>query len=162
MRISSLVQWQFSLPISTVTIEHMTSTSFYTTQYPDVAAETLVAGTVAYSDGVGVKFTARGTAGQLLSSTGMTPPVWISPAEAAGVILLAPLYYSGVDIAIPPATASVSGYLSSANWTTFNSKEPAITAGAAGTYWAGEHPQASGYLTSSTLASLSLRLTWLT
>jgi hypothetical protein len=40
--------------------------------------------------------------------------------------------------AMPVATAIANGYLSSANWTTFNAKEPGITAGTTLQYWRGD------------------------
>src|SRR5262245_10246411 len=41
-------------------------------------------------------------------------------------------------ISMPAATSSVNGYLTSANWTMFNNKEPAITAGLTSQYWRGD------------------------
>ena len=41
-------------------------------------------------------------------------------------------------LSIPAATALADGYLTSANWTTFNSKESAIAAGTTAQYWRGD------------------------
>lgn len=41
-------------------------------------------------------------------------------------------------LSIPAATALADGYLTSANWTTFNNKEPSIAAGTAAQYWRGD------------------------
>lgn len=41
-------------------------------------------------------------------------------------------------LSIPAATALADGYLTSANWTTFNSKESAIAAGTIAQYWRGD------------------------
>lgn len=41
-------------------------------------------------------------------------------------------------ISIPKATGSVDGYLSSIDWSVFNSKEPAISAGTTSQYWRGD------------------------
>jgi hypothetical protein len=42
------------------------------------------------------------------------------------------------DISIQQASGSQAGYLSSGDWTTFNTKEPAIAAGTTGQYWRGD------------------------
>ena len=48
-------------------------------------------------------------------------------------------YSSGTGtFGMPVATAIANGYLSSANWTTFNAKEPGITAGTTLQYWRGD------------------------
>lgn len=48
-------------------------------------------------------------------------------------------YNSGTGtFGMPVATAIANGYLSSANWTTFNAKEPGITAGTTLQYWRGD------------------------
>lgn len=50
-----------------------------------------------------------------------------------------PMTYNGAGLfAMPVATAIANGYLSSANWTTFNSKEPGITAGTTLQYFRGD------------------------
>ena len=49
-----------------------------------------------------------------------------------------PLSRSINTVSIPAATGSVNGYLSSTDWTTFNSKEPAIMAGTTAQYWRGD------------------------
>jgi hypothetical protein len=45
----------------------------------------------------------------------------------AAATISAPLAYSAGTLSIPVATASVNGYLSSTDWTTFNNKQPAGT-----------------------------------
>jgi hypothetical protein len=50
-----------------------------------------------------------------------------------------PMTYNGAGLfGMPVATAIANGYLSSANWTTFNSKEPGITAGTTLQYFRGD------------------------
>jgi hypothetical protein len=41
-------------------------------------------------------------------------------------------------LSIPAATTSVDGYLTSTDWTTFNNKEPSISAGTIAQYWRGD------------------------
>lgn len=45
---------------------------------------------------------------------------------------------NGKDVSIPPATSGANGYLTSANWSLFNAKEPPITAGTSLQYWRGD------------------------
>lgn len=49
-----------------------------------------------------------------------------------------PLSRSINAVSIPVATSSVNGYLSSADWNTFNGKEGAITSGTTSQYWRGD------------------------
>lgn len=44
----------------------------------------------------------------------------------------------GLRTVIPEASGSQTGVLTSTDWTTFNNKEPAITAGTTGQYWRGD------------------------
>ena len=65
----------------------------------------------------------------------------------------APLSYSSGTFSITAATSSVNGYLTSADWTTFNNKQTALTAGAgSGISVSGGTISATG-LTSSNLSS---------
>jgi hypothetical protein len=72
-----------------------------------------------------------GTAGQVLSSTA-TGTDWIdaTPSGITGVTATAPLVAtvsgSTIDISIPAATTSVNGYLTAADWTTFNEKSDTV------------------------------------
>jgi len=52
----------------------------------------------------------------------------------------APLSYNNTTgvFSITQSSSTVNGYLSSTDWTTFNSKEPAITAGTTAQYWRGD------------------------
>ena len=50
----------------------------------------------------------------------------------------APLSIASNTISISQAGTSANGYLSSTDWNTFNSKEPAITAGTTSQYWRGD------------------------
>lgn len=52
----------------------------------------------------------------------------------------APLTYSSITgvMGITKATSTVPGYLSSSDWTTFNTKEPAIVLGTTAQYWRGD------------------------
>ena len=69
-----------------------------------------------------------GTSGQVLTSGGSAAtPTWTTPATGTvtSVSATAPVTSSGgatPNIAIPAATTAVSGYLTSTDWTTFNSK----------------------------------------
>lgn len=71
---------------------------------------------------------------------------WATGAGAGTVTNVAvssPLVVTGdpqvsPTISIPAATALASGHLTSTDWTTFNSKEPAIAAGTTGQYWRGD------------------------
>ena len=45
---------------------------------------------------------------------------------------------SGTTIQVKQSSGTVSGFLSSTDWTTFNSKEPAIAAGTTAQYWRGD------------------------
>jgi hypothetical protein len=69
-----------------------------------------------------------GTSGQVLTSAGTgAVPTWTTPATGTvtSVSATAPVTSSGgntPNIAMPAATTSVSGYLTSTDWTTFNNK----------------------------------------
>lgn len=71
---------------------------------------------------------------------------WATGAGAGTVTIVngsAPITVSGDPTANPTigidlATSSADGYLSSTDWTTFNSKEPPITAGTTAQYWRGD------------------------
>jgi hypothetical protein len=56
----------------------------------------------------------------------------------ASLTFNSPLSRSTNTISIPVVNGSQDGYLSSANWTTFNAKEPAITAGTTSQYFKGD------------------------
>jgi hypothetical protein len=61
-------------------------------------------------------------------------------AQVTSVSGTAPVVSSGGTtpaISMAAATGSVNGYLTSVDWNTFNGKEPAIAAGTASQYWAG-------------------------
>lgn len=55
-----------------------------------------------------------------------------SPLSITGNATVSP------NVEISQATSSISGYLSSTDWSTFNAKEPAITSGTTGQYWRGD------------------------
>jgi len=81
-------------------------------------------------------FDSGGAAAYLaLPSTGLVS--WTGSAWAATTVS-APLGYSGTTLSILTASGAQAGALSSADWTTFNSKEPAITAGTTSQYWRGD------------------------
>lgn len=61
--------------------------------------------------------------GQISSTFSASAPLSMSPLGA---------------ISITQASGSQNGYLSSANWNTFNNKEPAIAAGTIAQYWRGD------------------------
>ena len=69
--------------------------------------------------------------GQVLGWNGSA---WVPTTAAAGTVTsvtaTGPLTSSGgttPDLSLPPATSGANGYLSSADWTTFNSKESVLT-----------------------------------
>lgn len=85
----------------------------------------------------------------LSSSGGVTPNISIANAAADGSTKGAASFAdadfnaSSGNISIDytngqTADGSTKGFLSSANWTTFNNKEPAITIGTTGQYWRGD------------------------
>lgn len=62
-----------------------------------------------------------------------------SDAATAGSLKVTnTIHANGLHSEAPFATTLVSGFLTSADWTTFNSKEPAITAGTTLQYWRGD------------------------
>jgi hypothetical protein len=68
-----------------------------------------------------------GTTGQVLTSAGAGTPTWTTPATGTvtSVTGTSPVVSSGGNtpaISMPAATSSVNGYLTSADWTTFNGK----------------------------------------
>ena len=73
-----------------------------------------------------------GTTGQVLTSAGAGTPTWTTPTTGTvtSVTGTSPVVSSGGNtpaISMPAATSSVNGYLTSADWTTFNGKHPAGT-----------------------------------
>jgi len=83
-----------------------------------------------------------GNNGYFLTTDG-TNASWvaITPGGVTSVGASAPLASSGgatPNITITQASGSTNGYLSSTDWTTFNSKEPAIAAGTTAQYWRGD------------------------
>jgi hypothetical protein len=75
----------------------------------------------------------QGTSGQVLTSAGTgNTPTWTTPTTGTvtSVTGTAPVVSSGGNtpaISMAAATGSVNGYLTSTDWTTFNSKAPAVT-----------------------------------
>jgi len=80
------------------------------------------------------KYIASGTASQFLKGDGSLD----STSYQTALTFSSPLVNTSGTISIPVATGSVDGYLSSTDWTTFNSKEPAITAGTTLQYYRGD------------------------
>ncbi len=70
-------------------------------------------------------YIASGTSSQFLKGDGSLD----SNTYQTALTFSSPLVNTSGTISIPAATGSVDGYLTSTDWTTFNSKEPAITAG---------------------------------
>ena len=68
-------------------------------------------------------------------TTGLT--TWTGTAFGSATVS-APLTYSAGTLAVTKSDATHDGYLSQADWSTFNNKEPAITAGTTGQYWRGD------------------------
>jgi hypothetical protein len=91
------------------------------------SSATPTAGAVPYGTGTAYAFSAAGTAGQVLTSQGAGTPTWTTPTTGTvtSVTGTAPVVSSGgatPAISMPAATTSVSGYLTSTDWTTFNNK----------------------------------------
>jgi len=96
------------------------------------ATLTAVAGGVVYSGASALAISAVGTSGQVLTSAGAGAPIWATPTSGTitAVTATAPVASSGgsaPNISMPAATTSISGYLTSTDWTTFNGKQPAGT-----------------------------------
>jgi hypothetical protein len=88
---------------------------------------TPTAGSIAYGTGSTVAFSPVGSSGQVLTSGGTGSPTWSTPASGTitAVTATAPVASSGgtaPNISMPAATTSVSGYLTSTDWNTFNGK----------------------------------------
>ena len=84
-----------------------------------------------------------GTNGYVLSTNGSGVTSWIpaSTGSVTDVTASAPLSSTGgatPDISISQANGTTDGYLSSADWNTFNSKQGAITTGTAAQYLKGD------------------------
>jgi len=91
------------------------------------ASLTASAGSVPYSTASALALSAVGTSGQVLTSQGTSAPTWTTPTTGTvtSVTGTAPVVSSGGAtpvISMPAATGSVNGYLTSTDWTTFNSK----------------------------------------
>ncbi|QDK36862.1 tail fiber domain-containing protein [Bdellovibrio sp. NC01] len=73
--------------------------------------------------------TAVGSANQVLTTDASGNLSWTSPAVTSGISVTSPITNSGTAsapvIGIQAASGSQNGYLSSADWTTFNSKQAA-------------------------------------
>jgi hypothetical protein len=80
------------------------------------------------------KYIASGTSSQFLKGDGSLD----SNTYQTALTFSSPLVNTSGTISIPAATGSVNGYLTSTDWTTFNSKEPAITAGTNLQYYRGD------------------------
>ena len=102
------------------------------------SSATPTAGAVPYGTGTAYAFSAAGTAGQVLTSQGAGTPTWTTPTTGTvtSVTGTAPVVSSGGNtpaISMPAATTSVSGYLTSTDWTTFNSKGSGSVTSVSGT-----------------------------
>jgi hypothetical protein len=100
-------------------------------QLGDVAITTPTNGQFLKYDGTSWINAAAGTVTSVALATGTTGTdvgVTGSPITGAGTITLN----------IPVASATNTGKLSSTDWSTFNGKEPAITAGTTAQYWRGD------------------------
>jgi len=92
------------------------------------------AGAVPYGTGTAYAFSAVGTSGQVLTSAGAGVPTWTTPTTGTvtSVTGTAPVVSSGgatPAISMAAATTSVSGYLTSTDWTTFNGKQATLVSG---------------------------------
>jgi len=82
--------------------------------------------------------TSIGTTGQVLTSAGAGTPTWTTPTTGTvtSVTGTSPVVSSGGNtpaISMPAATTSVSGYLTSTDWNTFNSKGSGTVTSVTGT-----------------------------
>jgi hypothetical protein len=122
-----------------------------------------VAGGIVYgSTTTALAVTAIGTTGQVLTSAGAGTPTWTTPTTGTvtGVTATSPVVSSGGSapvISMPAATGSVDGYLTSANWTTFNNKgSGTVTSVATGTGLTGGTITSTGTIAiDSTVATLT-------
>jgi len=80
------------------------------------------------------KYIASGTSSQFLKGDGSLD----SNTYQTALTFSSPLVNTSGTVSIPAATGSVNGYLTSTDWTTFNSKEPAITASTTAKYFRGD------------------------
>ena len=88
---------------------------------------TAVNGGAVYSTGTALAISAAGTSGQVLTSSGAGAPTWTTPTTGTvtSVTGTAPVVSSGGTtpaISMAAASSTVNGYLTSTDWTTFNSK----------------------------------------
>lgn len=122
---------------------------------------TPTAGTIPYGTGTTLAYTAVGTSGQVLTSAAAGVPTWTTPTTGTvtSVTGTAPVASSGgatPAISMAAATTSVSGYLTSTDWNTFNGKQAAgsyvTVGGALGT-------PSSGTLTNCTFPTLNQNTT---
>jgi hypothetical protein len=131
------------------------------------ATATPTAGAVPYGTGTAYAFSAAGTSGQVLTSAGTGTPTWTTPTTGTvtSVTGTSPVVSSGGTtpaISMPAATTSVSGYLTSTDWNTFNGKgsgtvtsvtgtAPVVSSGGAtpAISMAAATTSVSGYLTST-------------
>ena len=92
------------------------------------------AGGVVYGTGPALAVSVAGTLGQVLKSNAAGAPTWVtdSGGTVTSVTGTAPVVSSGgatPAISMAAATTSVNGYLTSTDWTTFNSKQAALVSG---------------------------------
>lgn len=88
---------------------------------------TAVNGGAVYSTGTALAISAAGTSGQVLTSSGAGAPTWTTPTTGTvtSVTGTSPIASSGGTtpaISMAAASSSTNGYLTSTDWTTFNSK----------------------------------------
>lgn len=149
----------------TISASTLNATSVVASSLIGTLAASNLTGTVAIANGGTGATTASGaraslgvTAANILPSytgnalatlrlnSSATDVEWVLGAgqgTVTGVTASSPLSVTGnpsVDpnISLPQATSLASGYLTSADWSTFNSKEPAISSGTTGQYWRGD------------------------
>ena len=80
------------------------------------------------------KYIASGTSSQFLKGDGSLD----STSYQTALTFSSPLVNTSGTVSIPAATGSVNGYLTSTDWTTFNNKQPLITAGTTLQYYRGD------------------------
>ena len=65
-------------------------------------------------------------------------PITGGSGSSTSYVFDSPLYLSGIHVRIPPASLTSNGYMATTTYTTFNNKEPAITASTTATYYRGD------------------------
>ena len=109
---------------NTTTNGYLTSTDWNTFNGKQPAGSYLTSVSVASANGF-AGTSSGGTTPALTLSTSITGLLYGNGTALAAATISSPLTYSAGTLAITQSTATTNGYLSSADWTTFNGKQPA-------------------------------------